>query len=210
MATGNTYVLHPDTFARQMDYLAAHHFTPLTLAEFASVLEHKQPSPAHPVLLTFDDGYANNAEVALPILQKHDFPATIYLSTALVHTPGYLTWQQVKQLSAAGWDVASHTMTHPHLPKLSKKEQHEEILNSRAIIEHELGNQPANTFAYPYGEYNRATLRILKKAQFHYAFTTQEGWATSEQPPLELHRIVVDSQKPFEDWVHALTEPTAK
>ena len=45
---GNTYVLHPDTFARQMDYLAAHHYTPLTLAEFASVLENKRPSPAKP------------------------------------------------------------------------------------------------------------------------------------------------------------------
>ena len=203
---GNTYVLHPDTFARQMDYLAAHHYTPLTLAEFASVLENKRPSPAHPVLLTFDDGYANNAEVALPILQRHGFPATLYLSTSLVGTPGYLTWQQVKELSAAGWDIASHTMTHPHLPKLSKKEQREEILAARARIEQELG-KPADTFAYPYGEYNRVTLKLLRKAHFQYAFTTHPGWASSDQPPLELHRIVVDSQKPFEDWVQKLSEP---
>ncbi|CAN7681208.1 polysaccharide deacetylase family protein [Paenibacillus sp. LjRoot56] len=209
VAPGNTYVLHPDTFARQMDYLSAHHYTPLTLDEFASVLSHKMPSPAHPVLLTFDDGYANNAEVALPILQKHKFPATLYLSTGLVGTPGYLTWPQIHELSAAGWDIASHTVTHPHLPKLSKKAQREEILAARAKIEQELG-KPANTFAYPYGDYNRKTLRILKKAHFSYAFTTHSGWASSDQPPLELHRIVVDSQKPFEEWVQQLTEDTSK
>ncbi|CAH1195946.1 Poly-beta-1,6-N-acetyl-D-glucosamine N-deacetylase [Paenibacillus allorhizoplanae] len=206
---GNTYVLHPDTFARQMDYLAAHHYTPMTLAEFATVIQQDQPSPTHPVLLTFDDGYANNAEVALPILQKYKFPATLYLSTGLVGTPGYLTWPQIHELSAAGWDIASHTVTHPHLPKLSKKAQREEILAARAKIEQELG-KPANTFAYPYGDYNRKTLRILKKAHFSYAFTTHAGWASSDQPPLELHRIVVDSQKPFEEWVQQLTEDTSK
>jgi peptidoglycan/xylan/chitin deacetylase (PgdA/CDA1 family) len=132
VAPGNTYVLHPDTFARQMDYLAAHHYTPMTLAEFASVITTKRPSPAHPVLLTFDDGYANNAEVALPILQQHGFPATLYVSTGLVNTPGYLTWPQIHELSAAGWDIASHTVTHPHLSKLSHKAQREEILAARA------------------------------------------------------------------------------
>lgn len=205
VAPGNTYVLHPDVFTRQMDYLAAHHYTPLTLAEFASVLQRKRPSPAHPVLLTFDDGYANNAEVALPILQGHGFPATLFVSTSLIHTLGYLTWPQIKELSAAGWDIASHTMTHPHLPKLSKKEQREEILQARALIEQELG-KPADSFAYPYGEYNRATLKILKQAKFRYAFTTKEGWATNKQPPLLLHRLVVDSQKPFEYWVAQLTQ----
>jgi peptidoglycan/xylan/chitin deacetylase (PgdA/CDA1 family) len=208
VAPGNTYVLHPDTFARQMDFLAAHHYTPMTLAEFASVITNKRPSPAHPVLLTFDDGYANNAEVALPILQQHGFPATLYLSTGLINTPSYLTWQQIKQLSAAGWDIASHTVTHPHLPKLSKKAQREEIIAARAKIEQELG-KPANTFAYPYGDYNRKTLRILKKADFSFAFTTHPGWASSDQPPLELHRIVVDSQKPFEEWVQQVTEATS-
>ncbi|NOU64925.1 polysaccharide deacetylase family protein [Paenibacillus sp. LMG 31461] len=207
VAPGNTYVLHPDTFVRQMDYLAAHHYTPMTLAEFASVITNKMPSPAHPVLLTFDDGYANNAEVALPILQQHGFPATLYVSTGLVNTPGYLTWPQIKQLSAAGWDIASHTVTHPHLPMLSKKAQREEILAARTQIEQELGKS-ANTFAYPYGEFNRTTLSILRKAKFRYAFTTLEGWASSDQPPLKLHRIVVDSQKPFEDWVQQVTEAT--
>ncbi|MDR6549825.1 peptidoglycan/xylan/chitin deacetylase (PgdA/CDA1 family) [Paenibacillus qinlingensis] len=160
------------------------------------------------MLLTFDDGYANNAEVVLPILWKHGFPATLYVSTGLIHTPGYLTWPQIRELSAAHWDIASHTVTHPHLPRLSKKAQRAEILAARARIEQELG-RPADTFAYPYGEYNRATLRILRKAGFRYAFTTQAGWASSDQPPLELHRIVVDSQKPFEDWVQQLTDATS-
>ncbi|MGO4272787.1 polysaccharide deacetylase family protein, partial [Paenibacillus sp. TAF58] len=114
---GNTYVLHPDMFARQMDYLSAHHFTPLTLGDFELIIEKKQPSPERPVLLTFDDGYANNAEVALPILQRHGFPATLFLSPGFIGQPGYLSWPQVQELSAAGWEIAPHSMTHPHLPQ---------------------------------------------------------------------------------------------
>ena len=132
---GNTYVLHPDKFARQMDYLAAHHYTPLTLDDFARILEKKQPSPERPVLLTFDDGYANNAEVAMPILQRHGFPATLFLSPGFIGRPGYLSWPQVQELSAAGWDIAPHSMTHPHLPQLSIEQQREEITESRRRIE---------------------------------------------------------------------------
>ncbi|WP_246320961.1 polysaccharide deacetylase family protein [Paenibacillus germinis] len=201
---GNTYVLHPDMFARQMDYLAAHHYTPLTLGDFARIIEKKQPSPERPVLLTFDDGYANNAEVAMPILQRHGFPATLFLSPGFIGQPGYLSWPQVQELSAAGWDIAPHSMTHPHLPQLSIEQQREEITESRRRIEHALGKS-ADVFAYPFGEYNEDTLKILKEEAFRYAFTTKEGYATPNQSPYELSRIVVRSEDDFATWVQKLS-----
>ncbi|WP_261300809.1 polysaccharide deacetylase family protein [Paenibacillus andongensis] len=203
---GNTYVLHPDMFARQMDFLAAHHFTPLTLGDFARILEKKQPSPERPVLLTFDDGYANNAEVALPILQRHGFPATLFLSPGFIGQPGYLNWPQVKELSAAGWDIVPHGMTHPHLPQLSIEQQREEITESRRRIEQALGKS-ADVFAYPFGEYNEDTLKILKKAGFRYAFTTKDGNASSNQSPYEQNRIVVHGEDDLETWAQKLSYP---
>lgn len=201
---GNTYVLHPDMFARQMDYLAAHHYTPLTLGEFARIIEKKQPSPERPVLLTFDDGYANNAEVAMPILQRHGFPATLFLSPGFIGQPGYLSWSQVQELSAAGWDIAPHGLTHPHLPQLSIEQQREEITESRRSIEQALGKS-ADVFAYPFGEYNEDTLKILKEAAYRYAFTTKEGYASSNQSPYELSRIVVHGEDDFATWIQKLS-----
>lgn len=200
---GNTYVLHPDKFARQMDYLSAHHYTPLTLGDFARIIEKKQPSPERPVLLTFDDGYANNAEVAMPILQRHGFPATLFLSPGFIGQPGYLSWPQVQELSAAGWDIAPHSMTHPHLPQLSIEQQREEITESRRRIEQAIGKS-ADVFAHPYGEYNEDTLKILKEEEFRYAFTTKEGYASSNQSPYELSRIVVHGEDDFATWVQKL------
>ncbi|MDQ0898785.1 peptidoglycan/xylan/chitin deacetylase (PgdA/CDA1 family) [Paenibacillus sp. V4I7] len=201
---GNTYVLHPDMFARQMDYFAAHHYTPLTLHDFVRIIEKKQPSPERPVLLTFDDGYANNAEVALPILQRHRFPATLFLSPGFIGQPGYLSWPQVQELSAAGWDIAPHGLTHPHLTQLSVEQQREEITESRRRIEQALGKS-VDVFAYPFGEYNEETLKILKEAAYRYAFTTKEGYASSNQSPYELSRIVVHGEDDFATWVQKLT-----
>ncbi|TXK76937.1 polysaccharide deacetylase family protein [Paenibacillus sp. N3.4] len=202
---GNTYVLPPDVFLRQMDDLAAQHYTPLTLEQFMSILEHKQAPPLKPVLLTFDDGYANNAEVALPILKRHGFPATLFLSTGAVGQPGYVSWKQVQELAAAGWDIMPHGMTHPHLPQLSIDKQREEIKESRHLIEQQLGHR-ADVFAYPYGEYNEATKKILKDAGFRYGFTTQEGWASSDQSPLELKRLVVHAEEDFKTWIRRLAK----
>ncbi|MGG1550825.1 polysaccharide deacetylase family protein [Paenibacillus ferrarius] len=205
VAHGNPYVLHPDAFARQMNYLAAQHYTPLTLDAFVRVLAGQMPSPNKPVLLTFDDGYANNAETAMPILREHHFPATLFLSTGLVDLPGYLSWQQVRELAEANWDVMPHTVTHPHLPKLDQAHQRAEIMDARRKIEAVLG-KPAPVFAYPYGEYNRTTLRILRKNGFRYAFSTDDGWATNRQNPYKLKRIVVRSEDALETWARKLTD----
>ena len=142
----------------------------------------------------------------MPILQRHGFPATLYLVAEL---GGYARLSKLAASARAergrmGYSVAHHDT--PASAQAQQEEQREEILRSACRIEQELG-KPADTFAYPYGEYNRVTLKLLRKAHFQYAFTTHPGWASSDQPPLELHRIVVDSQKPFEDWVQKLSDP---
>ncbi|MFC5452938.1 polysaccharide deacetylase family protein [Paenibacillus aestuarii] len=204
---GNIYMLRPDHFARQMDYLAAHQYTPLTLQEFALILEKKKVAPDKPVLLTFDDGYASNYELAMPVLKSHDFPATVFILPGMVGQGAYLSWPQIREMRENKWDVQPHTMTHPHLPQLAAEAQREEIVTSRHEIERQLGTV-ADVFAYPYGEYNETTLGILQEAGFRYAFTTLPGMATSAQPPLELHRIVVQEGDSFRTWKRKLKKNT--
>ncbi|MFD0696962.1 polysaccharide deacetylase family protein [Paenibacillus sp. GCM10027628] len=200
---GNPYVLHPDAFARQMKYLAAHHYTPISLSDFALMLEKKKVVPRRPVLLTFDDGYVDNYELALPLLRQYGFPAAVFVLPGNIGHENYLSWPQIKEMLAAGWEVQPHSMTHPHLPQLTAAQQREEITESRRQIEAQLGTT-ADIFAYPYGEYNEETLAILKEAGFRYSFTTKPGWAASSQNRYELHRIVVRGVDSFRTWVRQI------
>jgi peptidoglycan/xylan/chitin deacetylase (PgdA/CDA1 family) len=178
----STLILDPDKFARQMEYLAKEGYTPLSLSDFTLILEKRKTALPKPVLLTFDDGYADNYEQAMPVLKRYGFPATLFMSPGAVGQDGYLTWEQVKEMHKSGWDIQPHGMTHPHLPLLSAAKQKEEITESRRQIEEQLGTT-ADIFCYPYGEFNKQTLAILQENGFRYAFTIQQGETTSSQSP---------------------------
>jgi peptidoglycan/xylan/chitin deacetylase (PgdA/CDA1 family) len=196
---GNSLILDPDKFAQQMDYLEEHQFTPLSLSEFILILEQKKAAPPKPVLLTFDDGYTDNYELAMPILKKHGYPATLFMSPGAVGQEGYLNWEQVKEMHEAGWDIQPHGMTHPHLPQLSAAKQKEEIVEARKQIEQQLGTI-ADVFCYPYGEFNKHTIAILKEEGFRYAFTIQQGMTNSTQQPFQLKRLYVNGKEGLHTW----------
>lgn len=202
----NTLVLDPDKFARQMEYLSKNGHTPLSLTDFTLILEKRKAAPPKPVLLTFDDGYSDNYELAMPVLKRYGFPATLFMSPGFVREKGYLNWDQVKEMHDAGWDIQPHGMTHSNLSQLSAAKQKEEITESRRQIEKRLGTT-ADIFCYPYGQYNKTTLAVLKEEGFRYAFTIEQGWATSTQPPLQLKRIYVNGKESLEAWSKKLTEP---
>jgi peptidoglycan/xylan/chitin deacetylase (PgdA/CDA1 family) len=196
---GNTLVLDPKKLTQQMDFLAEQGYSPLTLSDFILLLEKKKSAPAKPVLLTFDDGYIDNYEQAMPILKRHGFPATIFISPGTIGQEGKLNWKQIKEMHEAGWDIQPHGMTHPHLPELTAAEQKEEIMQSRRQIEQQLGTK-ADIFCYPYGEFNKQTLTILKEEGFRYAFTIRQGRTTSSQDPFHLKRIYVNSEDSLLQW----------
>ncbi|TVY10489.1 polysaccharide deacetylase family protein [Paenibacillus cremeus] len=196
---GNIATITPEKFEAQMDALAEEGYTTLTLQQFFNILEGKEPSPDKPVLLTFDDGYADNYQYALPVLQKHQFHATLFVSPGMVDDGYYLSWEQIKEMHEAGWDIQPHGMTHPHLPKLSAEEQAYEIVEARRLIERHLGTK-ADVYCYPYGEYNQSTLTILKEYGFRYAFTIDQGKTTPDQHPYKLKRIFVNGEESMSKW----------
>jgi peptidoglycan/xylan/chitin deacetylase (PgdA/CDA1 family) len=202
----STLILDPAKFARQMEYLAKEGYTPLSLNDFTLILEKRKSAPPKPVLLTFDDGYADNYEQAMPVLKRHGFPATLFMSPGAVGQDGYLTWDQVKVMHKAHWDIQPHGMTHPHLPLLSAAEQKQEITEARRQIEEQLGTT-ADIFCYPYGEFSKQTLAILQENGFRYAFTIQQGKTTSSQHPLQLKRIYVNAQDSVSAWGKKLAAP---
>ncbi|MCY9661945.1 polysaccharide deacetylase family protein [Paenibacillus chondroitinus] len=193
---GNIVVISPDKLEAQMAYLHDHGYTPLSLDAFIRLLEGdtSEKAPEKPILLTFDDGYLDNYEQAMPILAKYGFPATLFVSPGMTEQDGYLNWDQIKKMQAGGWDIQPHGMSHPHLPKLTADEQAYEIVEARKQIEEHLGTK-ADIFCYPYGERNKTTLKLLKQHGFRYAFTIDQGYATNEQSPFLLKRLFVNGEE---------------
>jgi peptidoglycan/xylan/chitin deacetylase (PgdA/CDA1 family) len=116
--------------------------------------------PARPVVITFDDGDASVYTHAFPIMRELGFSGVNYLVFNYVGTEGYLNVDQLKELSLAGWEVGSHTMTHADLTKSQAVEW--EVAQSRRSLEELLG-VPVETFAYPFGEKATNLLTLVRK-----------------------------------------------
>jgi peptidoglycan/xylan/chitin deacetylase (PgdA/CDA1 family) len=201
---GNRAVITPAKFEAQMNYLAMNGYKPLSLQQFIDYMDNKATGmPEKPILLTFDDGYADNYEHALPILKKLQFHATLFISPGTTEDGYFLNWEQIKEMHQAGWDIQPHGMTHPHLPKLTAKDQAYEITEAKRQIDEQLDIK-THVFCYPYGERNATTLKLLKDNGFRYAFTIDQGMTTRDQQPLLLKRIFVNGEETIDQWISRL------
>jgi len=151
-------------------------------------------------LLTFDDGFSSVHEHALPLLAELGVPALLYVVTGWVgRSNGWPTqgaeapefdlmdWSQLRELQAAGIELGSHTVDHPHLADLPEEELERELANSKGQLEDEL-QQAVRHFSYPYGTYKPSTTEAVRK---HYgtATTTDMRWLEAGDNPLLLPRV---------------------
>lgn len=171
------FTITPQMFEKQLLFLKQNGYT---VASEADILHARQTGHTHvekPVLLTFDDGYADNYTALFPLLQKYQAPALIFLVTQRVGTPGYLTWPQIKQMQASGLVAfGSHTCTHRRLRSLSDEEIVKEITQSKQILEEKLG-VPVVSFCYPYGAggFDKRVRPHVFKAGYVLDFSTKKG-----------------------------------
>ncbi|MFC4809829.1 polysaccharide deacetylase family protein [Paenibacillus sp. GCM10023250] len=186
----NEYIVSPERFREEMAWLHGQGYRSLDLKEFGAILSGEEKPSGKEVLITFDDGYANNYAEALPVLQRYGFRATEFLVTNWVGGAGYLSWDEVKTLRGAGWDIMAHTRTHPFLPLHTAGVQRDEIAGSKAAIERELGTE-VTAIAYPYGLRSEETMRLVKQSGYAYAFTFDDGWTEAGQNPYLLKRLFI-------------------
>lgn len=183
----------PVDFDKQMAYLGAKGYHTITPDQLADNLENGAQLPEKPLLITFDDGYADNYKNAYPILKRYGFKATIFVVTDfLSRYPNYITWAQAKEMSENGIKIASHTMQHKSLLELSDEEIRAELEGSAQAINYHLGEQP-QYLAYPTGTYNLHIADLVRASGYRAAFTIKYGNVDKASNLYALERVPVFS-----------------
>jgi len=195
----NLYV-RKAAFARQMMILRLLGYKGLSMSAAMPYLRGEKQGRV--AVITFDDGYLDTLEQALPILQQCGFSATCYVVSQL--TGQYNAWdaeklnvrknlmsdEQVCAWHTAGMEVGAHSRTHPHLTGSTDEELHSEIAGSKADLEVLLG-KPVTQFCYPYGDLDERVVAATRQAGFEATTTTQRGRARSGDEPMLLRRVLV-------------------
>jgi peptidoglycan/xylan/chitin deacetylase (PgdA/CDA1 family) len=184
---GRDLTVVPQAFEAQLRYLRDHHISTITAAELAEALSRGE-HPNNAVVLTFDDGYADAATTALPLLQKYGDRGTFYISAGFVGTPRHVSWQQLRTMRTAGMEIACHGTEHLDLSTLDRAGQMHEAGHCVASFARYLGGFRPSTYAYPAGKYDATTLSIMRALGFRAAFTEDPGRVKSLAHPWELPR----------------------
>ncbi len=168
----------PQTFESKLKYLRNHNYHTISLMELYLWKHHKLKLPPNPIVLTADDGYSDIYTVAFPLLKKYHAKMTIFLITAYIGAKGHLSWPEIWTMKESGLiEIGSHTITHPNLVMLysySPKRCWEQIVNSKLYLEQNLHTR-INFLSYPYGKYNKAIEKMVKKAGYLGAVSTEAG-----------------------------------
>ncbi|HEY1969871.1 MAG TPA: polysaccharide deacetylase family protein [Pseudonocardia sp.] len=195
-----TLSVRPGMFAAQLALLRAENFTPLTFTGLARALRNGDALPERPIVLTFDDGYADFHREALPLLTRYGFPATVFVTTGWVADAGadaagkpldrMLTWSQIDEVHSAGIEIAAHSHSHPQLDQLASAPLKHELRISKTQLEDRLGRE-VPTLAYPYG-YSSARVRdAVQTAGYRHAAVVANAIAGAGGEPLALPRLTI-------------------
>lgn len=205
------FTLAPGAFAAHLAHLAAAGYTPLTAARFAAALRARADElPPRPVVITFDDGFADFQKYALPELCRHRFPATLYVVTGHVggssrwlRTMGeqdrpMLSWPQLREIASAGVEIGAHSHTHADLDVVGPENARDEIARSRDTLAQQLGHAP-RTFAYPFGHYDRRVRALVEQEGYAGACAVRHAMSHSGDDPFAMARILVTRETGVED-----------
>ncbi|OHA83049.1 MAG: hypothetical protein A2408_02605 [Candidatus Yonathbacteria bacterium RIFOXYC1_FULL_52_10] len=198
------YGVSPQEFARQMDHLARGGFMVVPLERIVDHARGRATLPDKSIAITFDDGYADLVPVVLPIITRHAFPITVFLTTNMnTHeTLGDLprvTWGDVKTLSVSGLvQIEAHGHDHRNVKTIRNDEQKltDEIIRCKREIEQHTGSV-VRYFAYPAGHRDQKVAAFLAQNGFDGACGITEGLIASGDNPFALKRIQIDRTMSF-------------
>lgn len=209
------WALKKNIFEMQMQWLSDHaHIIPLD----AIFTENK--SDRIQVAITFDDGYACLYHDVLPILNKINSVATVYLNTGWIaeiaderkqsqmklgHYPDeqFLTWEEVISLEKAGWEIGSHGVEHANLTIAEHAVVQHELLQSKKAIEYRL-QKPCRHFAYTFGYHHAALQNEVKKAGYDYAVAAHHAVYRKSDHSMMIPRMNIQNDYTMNDFINII------
>jgi peptidoglycan/xylan/chitin deacetylase (PgdA/CDA1 family) len=190
----------PATFAAQLNYLRRQGFTGLTFGELCTRRRTGQPLPPRPIVLTFDDGYADFVDDALPLMLERGYPATVFVTTGWLRDAGsiatgtppdrMMSWAQLSELAAAGVELGAHSHSHAQLDQLSLPRLHAELTGSKHMLEDHLG-QSIESLAYPYGYSTKRVREASREVGYLQAAYVGNAMAPPACDPFRVPRLTI-------------------
>jgi peptidoglycan/xylan/chitin deacetylase (PgdA/CDA1 family) len=199
----------PKKFEAQMNYLVDEGYQVVDILTATNLLE-RGPVPPRTLALSYDDGYLDVAEHALPILEARGFRATVFIAPAVTDGTAAFSWYR-SQPPLLGWDeivdldqqatlrFEAHSLTHPELPHLDEAAARNEILGSKLALETRLG-RPVEAFSYPSGLFGEREKRLVAEAGFRAAVSCEPGTNDHRTDRFALRRRQVDARDSLLDF----------
>lgn len=196
------YAVSPQTFARHVELIVASGRTPMTVTALVDALDGGTTLPARPLLVTFDDGFADFADAA-PVLATHHIPCTLYVTTGALRGPHQstqlclpparmLAWSQLTELPAGDVEIGAHTHTHPQLDTLREQAAAAEIHPCKELLEDAIGRE-VRSFAYPHGFHCARVRRQVRAAGYASAAAVGNAFSSGTDDRFALARLTIRS-----------------
>lgn len=195
-----TLSVRPSAFDAQLRHLRQQGFTGLTFGELCRRRRTGCALPERPIVLTFDDGYADFLAEAVPVLAEHGFPATVFVTTGWLHDAGrhaagtpldrMLSWAQLATLAAVGIEIGAHSHSHPQLDQLCGPRLRAELGDSRRMLEDRLG-APVPSLAYPYGYSTKRVRDVARDVGYLQAASVANAAAAPTCEFLTVPRLTI-------------------
>jgi peptidoglycan/xylan/chitin deacetylase (PgdA/CDA1 family) len=205
VAAGATYpglYVPPSVFQRQMRYLHDQGFQAVTLAQVFGAWRGEGDLPAKPVVLSFDDGYRSDYYNAAPMIGQYGWVGVLSVDWKVIEQDPRLG-TMVGLLAKMGWEIDSHSLTHPDLRTLSGTALTDEVAGSRTKLQDAYG-VPVDFFCYPSGGLNATVKAAVKNAGYLGATTTIDGVASPQGDSYALPRVRIEGGMSLSDFAAAV------
>jgi len=199
--TTSPLAVPPAAFAAQLAYLHHHGYNTVTFADAAAALAGETSQlPSRPVVLTFDDGFADFHREVLPLLRHYGFTATVFVTTGWIADAGgyrsgqqpgqMLSWTQIREAAGAGVEIGAHSHGHPQLDQIKQGQLRRELAVSKALLEDGIG-QAVPSLAYPFGYSSAGVRQTARATGYQHACAVANAMARPAGDRYALPRLTV-------------------
>ncbi|MEA3351284.1 MAG: polysaccharide deacetylase family protein [Chloroflexota bacterium] len=198
----NRYYVSEKNFRQQMLSLRKWGYTSITISQFISVLVEGGELPPRPVVITFDDGDLSVYENAFSIMQEMGFVGVAYIVSTRLESDGFVNVEQLDEMLAAGWELGSHSVSHPDLTA-DHEIVRDELLTSRLDLNAALGVE-VTSFAYPFGKSDTYVADKTEEYGYSCAVGLGKGWKHTWGMMYHLKRIEIHGDDSLDEFAARL------